>query len=78
MRIVSYTEEGDPILHDLKYDGNVLHSVRDTRRDTFGSGEIVRMSCENIKYVQNDKVADNMYKLSNCDRNDVDDNILWY
>ncbi|MGE6753474.1 DUF4362 domain-containing protein [Rossellomorea sp. NPDC071047] len=78
IRIVTYTEEGDPILHDIEYDGDVLHSVRDSRRDTFGRGEIVEMSCENIKYIQNGKVADNMYKLADCDRKDPDDSVLWF
>ncbi|MFI8576088.1 DUF4362 domain-containing protein [Rossellomorea aquimaris] len=78
IRIVSYTEEGDPILHDLDYDGNVLHSVRDSRRDSFGSGEIVEMSCKNIEYIQNGEMADNMYRLADCDRKDADDSVLWY
>ncbi|MHA7136475.1 DUF4362 domain-containing protein [Rossellomorea arthrocnemi] len=78
IRIVSYTEEGDPILHDLGFDGNVLHSARDSRRDTFGNGEIVKMSCENIEYVQNGEMADNMYRLADCDRKDADDSVLWY
>ncbi|MDT9025874.1 DUF4362 domain-containing protein [Rossellomorea yichunensis] len=78
IRIVTYTEEGDPVLHDLDYDGNVLHSVRDSRRDTFGSGEIVEMSCENIEYIQKRKMADNIYKLADCDRKDADENVIWY
>lgn len=73
IRIVTYTEEGDPILHDLVYDGNVLHSVRDSRRDTFGSGGIVKITCEKL-----DNEADNMYKLTDCDRKDADDSVLWY
>ncbi|MGM0828778.1 MAG: DUF4362 domain-containing protein [Bacillota bacterium] len=78
IRIVSYTEEGDPILHDLEYDGNVLYSVRDSRRDTFGSGEIVEMSCENIEYVQKGETADNLYMLTDCNRKDADNSVLWY
>jgi Domain of unknown function (DUF4362) len=78
IRIVTYTEEGDPILHDLEYDGNALHSIRDSRRDTFGNGKIVEMSCENIEYVQNGGMADNMYKLTDCNREDADDSVLWY
>lgn len=78
IRIVTYTEEGDPILHDLEYDGNVLHSVRDSLRDTFGRGEIVEMSCENIEYIKNGKMVVNMYKLADCDRKDADENVLWY
>ncbi|WRP08772.1 DUF4362 domain-containing protein [Rossellomorea aquimaris] len=78
IRIVSYTEEGDPILHDLGFDGNVFHSVRDSRMDTFGSGEIVKLSCENIEYVQNGEMADNMYKLTDCNREDADASVLWY
>lgn len=78
IRIVSYTEEGDPILHELEYDGNVLHSVRDSRRDTFGSGEIVEMICKKLENEQNGQVAHNMYKLVDCDRKDADDSVLWF
>ena len=38
IRVVRYTTEGDPMLHDLEYDGDVIKSTTDTRRDKFGSG----------------------------------------
>ena len=34
-RVVKYTEEGDPILHELEYDGETLKSVEDNRRDQY-------------------------------------------
>src|SRR3954451_13585948 len=36
LRIVRYTVEGGPMLHDLEYDGEVIKSTTDTRRDKFG------------------------------------------
>lgn len=48
IRIVHYTVEGDPILHDLIYNGNEIHSTLDTRRDKFGEGEIGSTICKSI------------------------------
>ncbi|HJV16678.1 MAG TPA: DUF4362 domain-containing protein [Bacillales bacterium] len=48
LRIVHYTIEGDPILTDLKYNGESLEVKYDTTRDKFGSGEIKTNSCSNM------------------------------
>jgi hypothetical protein len=45
LRIVFYTIEGDPIVKDLKYDGESLEVKIDSTRDEFGSGEIQTISC---------------------------------
>ncbi|WP_341357380.1 DUF4362 domain-containing protein [Rossellomorea sp. y25] len=76
--IVSYTDEGDPILHDLEFDGILIHSVRDSRRDTFGNGEIMEMTCKKIEHVEDGTMAKNMYNLADCNKNDADDSVLWY
>ncbi len=78
IRIVTYTIEGDPMLHDLDFDGDTIHSVRDTRRDKFGNGEITEMTCKKIDYSTNQTMADNVYKLTHCDKNGIDDSVLWY
>lgn len=78
VRIVSYTEEGDPILHDLAFDGTLIHSVRDSRRDTYGNGENVEMICKKIEHVEDGTMANNMFNLSDCNKNDVDVSVLWY
>ncbi|WP_226669664.1 DUF4362 domain-containing protein [Metabacillus litoralis] len=54
-RVVTYTEEGDPMLHDLKYDGEVIQSTTDTRRDTFGSGNINTAICRSIDIKENEE-----------------------
>lgn len=48
IRLVHYTIEGDPILHDLIYNGDEIHSTLDTRRDKFGVGEITSTICKSI------------------------------
>lgn len=36
IRVTSYTDEGDPIFKDLKFDGNVINYSYDTSNDAFG------------------------------------------
>ncbi|MEL3972041.1 DUF4362 domain-containing protein [Rossellomorea oryzaecorticis] len=76
IRIVFYTEEGDPILHDIRFDGKVFKSVMDTRRDKFGDGKVQNFTCKNIEYT-NGEMADNVYRLIDCG-NDPEAIILWY
>ncbi|WHX42622.1 DUF4362 domain-containing protein [Mesobacillus sp. AQ2] len=53
IRVVNYTKEGDPILTDLKYNGEQLEVTNDSTRDEFGSGEISTFTCKNISFVGN-------------------------
>ncbi|WP_366163990.1 DUF4362 domain-containing protein [Bacillus infantis] len=48
IRVVSYTEEGAPILHELEYDGQVIHSILDMRRDGFGQRMIKERECKSV------------------------------
>ncbi len=48
IRLVQYTIEGDPILHDLIFNGEEIHSTLDKRRDKFGVGEITTTICKSI------------------------------
>ena len=48
LRIVHYTIEGDPIVKDLKYDGDTLKVTYDSTRDKFGSGEITTVTCSDL------------------------------
>ena len=73
IRIVTYTEEGDPILHDLTYDGNVILSTTDTRRDHFGIGSLASTSCKSITQVKRTSRTD--YILEGC-QNDHDKTVL--
>ncbi|WP_078549201.1 DUF4362 domain-containing protein [Litchfieldia alkalitelluris] len=74
IRVVTYTEEGDPMLHDLKYDGEVIQSTTDTRRDTFGSGNINTAICRSIDIKENEERTD--YDLTGCDKTNRDNSIL--
>lgn len=73
IRVVSYTIEGDPILKDLEYDGEVLNFTTDTRRDKFGAGSISNTSCTSVVLVENTERTD--YVLEGCD-NTLDNIIL--
>lgn len=48
LRIVRYTTEGDPMITDLTYNGELLKVKDDTTRDKYGSGEIRINSCSNM------------------------------
>lgn len=48
--IVEYTDEGDPILKYVKYDGNRIFIVTDTTRDEFGKPTYDQKSFKTIKY----------------------------
>ncbi|QST01161.1 DUF4362 domain-containing protein [Pontibacillus sp. ALD_SL1] len=74
IRVVTYTTEGDPMLHDLKYDGEVIHSTIDTRRDSFGAGNVNKATCESIKMDKSEERTS--YELSGCDQTNRDPRIL--
>ena len=74
IRVVRYTEEGDPMLHDLDYDGEVIQSTTDTRRDKFGSGSINTATCKSIDIKEKDRRTD--YNLTGCDNTNRDNTIL--
>lgn len=74
IRVVSYTEEGDPMLHDLEFDGERLHSTTDTRRDKYGSGKIDSTTCKKIEVTENAERKD--YYLSSCERTSRNNSIL--
>ncbi|OIU70469.1 hypothetical protein BHE18_12210 [Rossellomorea aquimaris] len=76
IRIVSYTIEGDPILHDLEYDGDVIHSFEDSRRDAYGSGETVKMKCRKIEFTPSDRQSE--YNLKECNKKEYNKTVLWY
>ena len=48
LRIVHYTIEGDPIVTDLKYDGDTVKVTKDSTRDKFGSGKITTVTCSDL------------------------------
>ncbi|WP_096153612.1 MULTISPECIES: DUF4362 domain-containing protein [Bacillus] len=74
VRVVRYTEEGDPMLHDLEHDGEIILSTTDTRRDTFGSGSINTATCKSIEIKDGERRTD--YDLTGCDQTNRDNSIL--
>lgn len=64
VRIVHYTIEGDPILHVLEYDGDIINSTYDTRRDKYGQGSVSHTTCHSIEEVQTGE--DTEYILEGC------------
>ncbi|TDL63945.1 DUF4362 domain-containing protein [Rhodococcus qingshengii] len=74
IRVVRYTTEGDPILHDLEYDGGIITSTTDTTRDEFGNGIVSTATCKSINVKETDETTD--YILSGCDKTDRDNSIL--
>ncbi|WP_053591811.1 DUF4362 domain-containing protein [Bacillus sp. FJAT-22090] len=73
IRVVKYTEEGDPMLHDLEYDGEVIKSTTDTRRDKFGQGSIISTTCTTIEVVETTERTD--YILEGCE-DTIDNTVL--
>jgi hypothetical protein len=74
IRVVRYTTEGDPLLHDLKYDGKIITSTLDTTRDEFGNGSGSTATCKSIDVKETDGRTD--YTLSGCDKTNRDNSIL--
>ncbi|MFJ7934524.1 DUF4362 domain-containing protein [Sporosarcina sp. NPDC096371] len=73
IRVVIYTVEGDPMLHELEYDGEVIKSTTDTRRDKFGEGSIINTTCTSIEVVETTERTD--YILEGCE-NGLDNTVL--
>jgi hypothetical protein len=67
IRVTSYTDEGDPIFKDLKFDGNVINYSYDTSNDAFGGSNTgVRTdTCSNITSEKNAQ-GETVYSISGC------------
>ena len=74
IKVVRYTTEGDPLLHDLEYDGKIITSTLDTTRDEFGNGSVSTAKCKFIDVIETDESTD--YTLSGCDKTKRDNSIL--
>ncbi|MEI5908080.1 DUF4362 domain-containing protein [Bacillus spongiae] len=74
IRVVRYTDEGDALLHDLEYDGEIITSTTDTTRDEFGDGIVSTASCKSIDIKETDERMD--YTLSGCDQTNRNNSVL--
>lgn len=64
VRLTRYTIEGDPIYHDLDYDGAKLTLTYDTTKDKFGQGEVTTTDCKSIEKQESE--TETKYLLSGC------------
>ncbi|MFS0687837.1 DUF4362 domain-containing protein [Sporosarcina sp. 179-K 8C2 HS] len=65
LRIVQYTEEGDPMVKDLTYNGDSLQVQYDTTRDNFGNGRISKINCSNM--IEEVNPTNTSYIATDCD-----------
>jgi hypothetical protein len=64
VRLTRYTIEGDPIYHDLDYDGSKLTLTYDTTKDKFGQGEVTTSDCKSIEKQESE--TETKYLLAGC------------
>ena len=64
LRIVFYTIEGDPIVKDLKFNGESLEVKIDNTRDAYGSGGIQTINCGQL--IEEVNPTNTSYIATNC------------
>lgn len=64
IRLIRYTIEGDPIFHDLDFDGSSLTLTHDSTEDQYGSGEVTSYDCKSISKQESD--TETKYMLEGC------------
>lgn len=65
VRIISYTTEGDPIVKNVEFTGELFELSYDTRRDAFGSQVIRNYSCSDIDRKETQSSA--TFELIGCE-----------
>lgn len=72
IRVTGYTDEGDPIYKDLKFDGEVIQYTYDDSNDKFG-GTQKGIRTDTCSEVTSENVEDEVqYTLSGCTSNDTE------
>lgn len=64
VRLTRLTIEGDPIYHDLDFDGTTLTMTLDTTEDEYGNGEVTSYKCKSI--VKQESNTETKYMLEGC------------
>ena len=59
IRTVTYTIEGDPIIYDFYYNGNIFTVTTDNTRDAFG-GSGKKRETKEYKYLKTHSIIDNV------------------
>ncbi|QPC45887.1 DUF4362 domain-containing protein [Mangrovibacillus cuniculi] len=65
VRIITYTEEGAPIVTTLDFDGENITTTKDERRDSNGLREFSTVQCKKIDVNEVERSLD--YRLSGCE-----------
>lgn len=73
VRVVNYTDEGDPIIHDLNYSNEKLTSTIDIRADEFGDQLVREDVCESIKKIEENNQT--FYQFEGCKGNEEGINV---
>jgi hypothetical protein len=66
VHMTSYTIEGDPIFHDLLYDGRAIEATYDNSMDAFGAPDKKISFCKSIDQYKTERGTH--YTLAQCDR----------
>ncbi|WP_434753095.1 DUF4362 domain-containing protein [Paenibacillus amylolyticus] len=68
VRVTMYTIEGDPIIHELIYDGTLFQSTYDATRDKYGSREeITTNTCKGLELTKIER-GESVYVLTDCEK----------
>ncbi|WP_145415193.1 DUF4362 domain-containing protein [Paenibacillus xylanexedens] len=71
VRVTMYTIEGDPIIHELIYDGTLFQSTYDATRDKYGSREeITTNTCKGLELTKIER-GESVYVLTDCEKQNV-------
>lgn len=70
VRLIRHTIEGDPIYHDLQYDGQKLKFILDTTEDQYGVGNIYTYECDSIDKTETN--TETAYTLQGCPQREGD------
>lgn len=71
VRVTMYTIEGDPIIHELIYDGTLFQSTYDATRDKYGSREeITSNTCKGLELTKVER-GESVYVLTDCEKQNV-------
>jgi hypothetical protein len=64
IRLIRYTIEGDPIYHDLDFDGSILTFTHDSTEDQYGNGEVTSYQCKSLSKQESD--TETKYVIEGC------------
>jgi Domain of unknown function (DUF4362) len=70
IRVTGYTDEGDPIFQDLRFDGKLIHYRYDNSNDAFGGNNTGIVTDVCTKIIEEENVQGEIdYLISGCSKN---------